>query len=242
MARKEKAEAAGAPAWMATFADMMSLLLTFFVLLLSFAEMDVDRFKDALGSIQAALGAGVLAQKNGMFEKSGSPTTFDITPLAPPGGLSAGAVRNNNDQVMMDVERLINERGLRHDVTVENSRRGVILKVQGRMFFSVGTADLKTESHVLLDKIADLMNKFPHNVAIEGHTDNVPVSGGRYSSNWELSSARAVSTLEYLKDNHNIDVKRIHVGGFADTRPVATNYTEEGKAKNRRIEFVFYEE
>lgn len=240
MAKKEKAEAAGAPAWMATFADMMSLLLTFFVLLLSFAEMDVVKFKDAMGSIQTALGAGVLARNNGIFEKAGTPTTFDISPEAVSINKSTG--KHHNRQIIIELERLIEEKSLQNNVTVEDAKRGVTLKVQGKMLFARGTAAFKPESYPLMNKIAELMNTSSHKIAIEGHTDNVPVSGGRYRSNWELSTAQAVASLQYLQDTNLIDVKRIHVGGFADTRPVATNYTKEGRAKNRRIEFVFYEE
>jgi len=233
MAREKKSEGGGAPAWMATFADMMSLLLTFFVLLLSFATMDIVKFKDAMGSIQQAL--GFLPTGTGMFQHTSVPT-----PFSPPMATSVG--QSTNDQIYQELQGLIQEKGLEKDVSVENTKRGVILRVRGRMFFSQGTAELKPESYPVLEKIAELMKKFSSNVSIEGHTDNIPISGGRYASNWELSTERAISALRFLKEHGDIDVTKIRVAGFADTHPIASNDTEEGRAKNRRVEFVFYQE
>lgn len=235
MARPKKGGAEGAPPWMATFADMMSLLLTFFILLLSFAEMDIVKFKDAMGSINQAL--GFMPSNTGVFEKDSSPVDFQNPKTAP--ALTIVPV-TSNEKIVEELDQLISEKGLEEDVDVVDSSRGVILKVQGKMFFSGGTAELKPESNQILNKIADLMKKYPNNVSIEGHTDNVPMRGGRYASNWELSTARAFSALKYLQEYADIDIKKVHIAGFGSTHPVASNDTPEGKAKNRRVEFVFY--
>lgn len=229
---KTGGSSAGAPAWMATFADMMSLLLTFFVLLLSFATMDIVKFRDAMGSIQQAL--GFMPTGSGLFQHTSKPTDFE-KPLA------TSALKNTNHLIQEELQDMIKEHGLEKDVEIESAARGVILRVKGRIFFNSGTAELKPQSYPILEKIAEVMKRFPSRVSIEGHTDNLPVSGGKYSSNWELSAARAYSALMFLK-NLGVDIKRINIAGFADTHPIASNNTEEGRAKNRRVEFVFYDE
>ncbi len=244
MGRARKAEGgAGAPAWMATFADLMSLLLTFFILLLSFAEMDIVKFKDALGSINEAMGG--TAGGFGQFDGSKAVVSFDTTPspsAPPPTPTVTAAVKQNNTAISDELEQLVEEFQLEDDVEVKSTKRGVVMRVRGRMFFSPGTADLKPGSQPLLEKISSLLKRFPKKIAIEGHTDNIPIGGGRYSNNWELSTARAYSALKYLQEYEEVDVRKIHIAGFGDTHPLTTNDTPDGRAKNRRVEFVFQEE
>ncbi len=229
---RSSTDSGGAPAWMATFSDMATLLLTFFILLLSFANMDIVKFRDAMGSIQQAL--GFMPTGTGMFQHTSKPTEFE-KPLA------TSALKNTNYLIQQELQDMVKEHGLEKDVEIENTPRGVVLRVRGRIFFSSGTAELKPQAYPILEKIAQIMKRFPSRVSIEGHTDNLPVSGGRYTSNWELSAARAYSALRFLMKK-GVDVKRINIAGFADTHPIASNNTEEGRAKNRRVEFVFYEE
>ncbi len=222
----------GAPAWMATFSDMATLLLTFFILLLSFATMDIVKFRDAMGSIQQAL--GFMPVGTGMFQQSSSPANFDL-----PVSKGAGGV---NQQLSNDIKEMIEERGLQDDIDFESTPRGVILRVKGRLFFPPGDASLKPEAYPILDRIAELIKKFPYRVSIEGHTDNIPIKSAKYASNWELSMARALSVLRFLTKSKGIDPKKLSIAGFADTKPIAPNDTPEGRAKNRRVEFVFFEE
>lgn len=221
---------------MATFADMMSLLLTFFVLLLSFAEMDVEKFKDALGSINSAL--GFTSGGTGMLQHTTSPTSFEkpmTTSVSQP-----QTPISNNETITKELNEIVSSYGLQDDVEIKSSERGVILRVRGKLFFNPGTATLRYESQPVLDKIAELMKQHTSKVSIEGHTDNIPISGGTYSNNWELSTARAYSTLKFLQENEDVNVKNINIAGFGDTHPIAPNDTPEGRAKNRRVEFVFF--
>ncbi|GBE35326.1 motility protein B [bacterium BMS3Bbin06] len=234
-AEEKSGSDSSAPAWMATFADMMSLLLTFFVLLLSFATMDVVKFRDAMGSIQEAL--GFLPTGTGVFQQSSSPAVFE-KPLA----TSTTAKSVMNDVIEGELKEIVSGYGLQKDVDVEKSKRGVILRVKGKIFFNAGEAKLKRDSYPILEKIVGILKRFPRKVSIEGHTDNIPVSGGRYASNWELSTERAISALRFFKERGDIDLKRINIAGFADTHPIAPNDTPEGRASNRRVEFVFYKE
>lgn len=247
MAKPKKAQGGGgAPAWMATFADMMSLLLTFFILLLSFAEMDIVKFKDAMGSINRAL--GFMPTGTGMFSTSSAPSIINDPVKPSPEKKDSDSSESSNDELVKRaiIQEKLNEivkstKGL-EDTEVENTRKGVVMRVKGKMFFTPGTAKLKQESYEVLQKVAQLMREFNSRVSIEGHTDNIPLRGGRYANNWELSTARAYSALKFLQDHEGIDAQNINIAGFGDTHPITTNDTPEGRARNRRVEFVFMEE
>jgi len=232
----------GAPAWMATFGDLMSLLLTFFILLLSFATMDIEKFRDALGSVQESLGVNPMSG-TGVFSMARAPVAPQ-TSISPPVSFRpppARAVREDlNREVAEKVRRFIRRKGIEDEVSIEDSARGVIVRVEGRLFFNPGTADMKPEVTPLLDEIAGIIRKNPDfHVAIEGHTDNIPIRSRRFRSNWELSAARAYSALQYLTEKVGVEADRLSIAGFADTRPLASNDDPEGRARNRRVEFVF---
>ncbi|MBL7048251.1 MAG: OmpA family protein [Nitrospira sp.] len=240
MKAKKKAADAGAPAWMATFADLATLLLTFFILMLSFAEMDVIKFKDALGSLNEALGG--TKSGSGLFQ--GSDSAVSVTNSAPPTAfvISGIAPSQVNKFLTSELKETVKEQKLDDGVEVETTKRGIVMRVTGRIFFNPGTADLVAGAQPLLDKIVSVINKYPKQVAVEGHTDNIPISSTKFRNNWELSTARAYAALEYIMETKGIDITRIHIGGFGDVRPIASNATPEGRSKNRRVEFVFYDE
>ncbi len=233
----------GSPAWMATFGDMMSLLLTFFVLLLSFANMDIVKFREALGSVQDAF--GVQEEHPGRFEglttspielsKRESTSTLDILGLPTrASGFSAA-----NEQMMSDIQKLLSEQGMDGTIDAELTERGVVLRVNGGLLFDTGSDELVPGSEVVLERIAELARTFPYRLQIEGHTDDIPVATERHRSNWHLSAGRAIAALRYLIDDGQIDPKRLSCAGYADMSPLVPNDSAEHRAINRRIEFVF---
>lgn len=224
----------GAPAWMATFSDMATLLLTFFVLLLSFANMDVENFRVALGSVKEAL--GVQFEVEGKFEAmSTTPVELAPVPASPeierPGTIEAIAAEL--------VRKYVKKKNMQDQVTVTASARGVILRLKDVVLFDTGSDDLTELGKPVLNMIAELFSRFDGQLAIEGHTDNRPISNVRFPSNWELSAGRAASVLRYLTSEQHVELKRTHIAGYADVQPLATNDTPDGRAKNRRVEFVF---
>lgn len=224
----------GAPAWMATFADMMSLLLTFFVLLLSFANMDVVEFRTMMGSVREAF--GVQFESPGDFQTrsdtpvsvapGGSPTDPSVLPQAPTLALAAR------------VRERLRQQGLEQVVDVEVTDRGVALRVRDAVLFDVGSDHLKDESLPILTRIAELSTEFTQELAIEGHTDDRPIHTSRFPSNWELSAARATAVLRYLQTT-GLHPEAMSIAGYAETRPIADNQTDDGRSQNRRVEFVF---
>lgn len=235
----------GAPAWMATFGDLMSLLLTFFVLLLSFANMDIQKFHAMAGSMQDAF--GVESQFEGTYqalstspvELSTMPSSSTVSVLDDP-ALERAAEEAAEDEAMLErIEQTIRDEQLGEIMQAVPSDRGIRIQVQGRMLFDPASATLRPESFAFLDEIAALTSDSPYNLSIEGHTDDVPISTPDFPSNWDLSAARSIAALRYLVDVAKVDTPRISVAAFAGTRPMRDNGSEESRAANRRVEFVF---
>lgn len=222
----------GGAAWMATFADMMTLLLCFFILLLSFATMDIVKFREAMGSVQEAL--GVQFRHDGQFEAVAS------SPLQLDEFEESGAVGEDR-ALLEELQAAISEEGLDNEIGAEIDGRGVVVRINGRVLYRQGNAALRPESDPILRRIADLVKGTTHRVMIEGHTDDVPISTRQYPSNWELSTARAISGMRYLVE-HGVEAERVGVAGYADLRPLAPNESAEQRAMNRRVEFVFIRE
>ena len=223
----------GAPAWMATFSDLATLLLTFFVLLLSFAEMDVVEFREMLGSVREAF--GVQFERQGHIEAMSTSVVelndSEAVPFTPLNQRQVGSLRA--------IERFIRERHMEGDVEVGLSDQGVVVRLKDRLAFAVGDNKLREEAEPVLMQIVELMKAFPASMSVEGHTDDVPIRNGKFRSNWELSSMRAIAVLEYLQSLGPIQVKNVSVVGHADNQPLVPNDTAEHRAQNRRVEFVF---
>jgi len=223
---------------MATFGDMMSLLLTFFVLLLSFSSMDAKRFFDVAGSMRNAFGIQRLTP--GQFEA----LTESLISLSKDDGSPYLRVLDmrtrfpeKRRKLLRRIRMQIHGKKLERIIEVENSPRGVIVRVPGSLLFRSGSARLRPESLVFLREIAGLIGSTPGEVSIEGHSDTTP--GRTASTNWRLSAERAVAALEYLVEVGGVDPKRLRATGFADTRPLVRSASPEAQQANRRVEFVF---
>jgi len=231
-------EEPSAPAWMATFGDLMSLLLTFFILLLSFSSMNQKKFSDVAGSVRNAFGIQYIRPGRiealsdsliSLADKEGSPylRVIDVPSRFP----------EKRQRLLRRLKMSVAGQKLERIVEVDDSPRGVVVRVPGSMLFDASSTSLRPESLVFLHEIAELVKKNPGEVAIEGHTD---ATGGSSSvANWRISSARAVAALQYLVQVGHVDPHRLRATGFADTRPVAPNDSEEHRRANRRVEFVF---
>lgn len=222
----------GAPAWMATFSDLATLLLTFFVLLLSFAEMDAQRFKIMAGSMKDAF--GIQHDRPGMFEAR-STTPIEIFDE----GVPPGTMNKKQLKAVKRLKEFIRKRKLEGDIEVDNSDRGMLLRLKDNLTFAAGEAELKPEARPVLAEIRRMLDAFPAGLSVEGHTDNRPIRNGRFPSNWELSTARAVAVLRGLEGKAKLPSDKVSVVGHADRRPLVDNDTAEHRATNRRVEIVF---
>lgn len=221
----------GAPAWMATFSDLATLLLTFFVLLLSFAEMDVKEFRQLLGSIRDAFGSQM--EDEGKIEaRSTTPVELNDKPSTP-------LVNIAESSAIRAVRRTFQAAGVDEAVDVLLNERGIVVRIRDAILFDPGSDYLYPKAKPVIDKIAGLSKTFKGDISIEGHTDDAPIHTSRFPSNWELAAGRAASVVRYLLSSTKIDRDRLKIAGYADTRPVAPNTNRDNRAKNRRVEFVF---
>ncbi len=222
----------GAPAWMATFSDLATLLLTFFVLLLSFAELDVVHFKQMLGSVKEAFGV--------QFKSPGKIDAMATSPveLSQRQSSSLLALTEEESSAIASIKRLARQRGIEAEIDVVEHEAGVTVRLKDRLVFDPGSDMLKKEGTPILIAIAQVAKVFGEELSIEGHTDNRPINTTRFPSNWELSAARAASALRFMRERAELDPRKTRVVGFAETRPLDTNDTDVGRSKNRRVEFV----
>lgn len=256
----------GSPAWMATFADMMTLLMCFFVLLLSFATMDARKFKrlsDAMANafgvqkqveaVEIPMGTSVIAQHFSPAPPEPTPlndvkqSTKQPTATIKPDDVDIEEVKKElaeerNKKIQDQADKIASklkteiEAGL---VDVHSDEHHIIIRINEKGSFPSGSAVLKAGFEPVLTKIIASINETQGQIRVAGHTDNIPISTDWYRSNWELATTRAVTVSEFMLNSKNgIDANRLVVEGYADTRPLVDNDTPENRAKNRRVEIV----
>jgi chemotaxis protein MotB len=228
---------------MDTYGDLVTLLLCFFVLLFSFSSIDAAKW-EAL--VDALSGGG--AATNGITA---------ITPLSPAQAVappidninnydSDGADRNdqadaNLSNLVNQVQEFVKSHDLEMDMKVDYDDYSVTMHFADNVFFRTGDAELLPESSTILNNLIALLADIDGmylRVDIEGHTDNVPIHTAKYPSNWELSTDRAVNSLHYIADTGLVDMEKLSVAGYGEYHPIAENTTADGRAKNRRVDFV----
>lgn len=224
------------PAWLAAFGDLMSLLLCFFVLLLSMSSMDAKKISEAIGSLAGAM--SVL--EGGTKTEISKQRIQESTPIEARDETSEQV--NRIQQAVADANEMM-KKGQGPAVSIEESQDGFVIQLPASLLFKPGSAEIQNEDALLfLKRIALIIDQLPSDVdvSVQGHTDDqAPGKNSPFKDNWELSTARSLSVLqELLLDG--VDPKRIHASGFGMFRPLATNMTKEGREKNRRVELHFY--
>ena len=242
----------GAPEWMATFADLMSLLMCFFVLLLSFSEMDLQKYKQVAGSMKLAFGVQ-RAVKSGTIPRGTSVIKQEFSPGKPePTVMKVMQQKTNEDSnpeinidlnLSEDIERLkeMLESTLAQEIEdqvleILAYEDSVMVRVRESDAFPSGSAELQAGFMPVLEKLQSMLNDTSGRIIVAGHTDNLPINTVSYPSNWVLSAARSASVVHYLAKTSFTDPSRIEIRAYADTQPIAPNDTAANRAKNRRIE------
>ncbi len=226
---KEEVEE-GAPLWVITFGDLMSLLMCFFVLLLSFSEMDRKKYKMVSGSMAQAFG---IQREKPVFE---SPKGQKM--IAKDFDQSA-IITKIEEAIKPFVNELENQyRELNDSVGLEIGEDKLTIRMMGETTFDSGKAELHPAFGPLLKRIGAVLSQTKGEIIIAGHTDNVPLRGGLYGSNLGLSMARAGSVAEFMLRTTAIDPKRLSTMGFGEYRPLTSNDTMQGRRKNRRVEII----
>ncbi|MCU7804302.1 MAG: type VI secretion system protein TssL, long form [Candidatus Thiodiazotropha sp. (ex Lucinoma annulata)] len=262
---------AGLPAWLATFADLMSLLMCFFVLLLSFAEINATRFKKMADSMKDAFGVQreipvmEVVKGTSVIMQEFSPGKPEPTPIKEIRQQTADIEKEfleieekSQQDLDIDAAKAAMQAELEQEVKeqaselqemldseiadglldVETEDTKIIIRIQEKGSFPSGRANLNPDFFEVITKITEVIASTPGKIIVAGHTDNIPISTRRFRSNWELSSARAVTVVHAMLSNAALDESRFLIQGYADSRPLVSNDSSENRAQNRRVELV----
>lgn len=266
--RKEDTPPPGAPAWMATFSDLMNLLLCFFVMLFAMSTLEESKLQEMVAAMNnsisifekgaTAIGEGILISNgvsqlneldqfiNSTGKTADSKTDgdnmeeYDQSSEAMEQYLQEEKLKEN-EELAERIEEALNENNIGDEVELSFTSQFVQLTMNGALLFDSGRAELKEKAEQMLDKIGVILERYGTGIIeIEGHTDNVPMSSSRYASNEELSSARALSVFYYLRDTTFLDPVNLKHSGMGERAPIADNTTEEGRSWNRRVEIRIF--
>ena len=270
MAKKPEEIKPGLPAWQGTFGDLMNLLLCFFVLLFSMASMDAAKFEEVAASFSSAFSifsGGEMAIGKGALIGDGVSQLTELSSYITSMGLAQSGedsdseedavgemeekeLLNAAEEAQMEasqelaekIQEALEEGEIENEVSLNYTSQFVQLTIQGSILFDSGKVEIKDDAIPVVEKVGQILETYAGGtIEIEGHTDNVPMSsGGKYSNNDELSSGRALTVFNYLVENTNLDPAKLIHTGRGEYDPIADNSTDEGRARNRRVEIKIY--
>ncbi len=270
MAKKPEEIKPGLPAWQGTFGDLMNLLLCFFVLLFSMATMDAAKFEEVAASFSSAFGifsGGEMAIGKGALIGDGVSQLTELSSYVTSMGLAQSGEDSDSEEAnvgdmdqeeLMEaaekeqleaseelaekIEKALDQGEIDNLVSLNYTSQFVQLTIQGSILFDSGKTDIKEDALPVIDKVGQILESYAGGtIEIEGHTDNIPMSGGgKYANNDELSAGRALSIFYYLCENTNLDPANLVHTGRGQYDPIADNSTDEGRARNRRVEIKIY--
>ena len=267
--RKEDTPPAGSPAWMATFSDLMNLLLCFFVMLFAMSSIEEAKLQEFVAAMNntfsvfdggaSAIGDGILISNgvsqlneldqyiNSTGKTADSETDgedfndYEMSPEAMEEILEDKMLEENEERVE-EIEEALSESDIADEVEISFTAQYVKLTMNGGLLFDSGSAELKDDAKMIIDKVGIILERYGSmgTIEIEGHTDNVPMKSAQYPSNEELSSARALSVFYYLLDSTTLNPLNLKHAGMGERVPIADNSTPEGRSRNRRVEILIY--
>ena len=219
-------EAAGIMRWLLTYADLITLLMAFFIVMYAISKVDIVRYQQlvrALANIFTGGSAMILPELGG-----GSSVVPPEEPGDPLSALAAG------------VSEYIAEQGLKNEVFITINEQGVIISFTGSVLFDRGEAKLRPEAIPILDKIAAFLKTVPNYIGVVGSTDDLPINTVQFPSNWELSVIRATTVIRYFTENAGLNPARFVALGYGEYHPLFPNTSEENRKKNRRVDVIIY--
>ena len=249
----EEPQEEGSPAWMNTYGDMVTLLLTFFVLLFSFSTIDAAKWEEIVNSFTGLHVVAITELDPNMPDSPDKSDRFVITtpapvasptpsPAAEQADLNVNEIKDRFDELYERIKNYIESNHLGYILNVEYiDENTILLRMSDTAFFDSGSAHLDDEAKVVLDVVCDMIGEYTsllQIIRIEGHTDNVPIRNALYEDNWELSMDRSDTVRKFILDVSEIEPALLVASYYGEYRPVATNDTDEGRAQNRRVDFV----
>jgi chemotaxis protein MotB len=247
MARRVKThEAENHERWLISYADFITLLFAFFVVMFASSHADQKKAKQMSASVKEAIEQGSMPKA--LMEMLGRKRPPMTEELKQPEDKASAEVVNQDPalaalaELVPSLESLTNSLKSEIDsgkVSINMEPRGLVVSLKEAAFFPPAGDAIQAEAFPIIGKIADSMLSLPNKVLLEGHTDSTPIHNGRFRSNWDLSAARAIAMLNVLADQFEVPRGRMSVSGYAENVPVSGNETAEGRQKNRRVDVVF---
>ncbi|WP_035186547.1 flagellar motor protein MotS [Alteribacter aurantiacus] len=231
----------GAPKWMVTFSDLMTLILVFFILLFSMSVVDSQKFQALAESFQDRAifdnFPSLIPAEHPSEDTEVNPNDLtEIEELML--DLDVEEDKEELDKLLQEVNEYLETHELQEEISASRDERGVVLVLQEQTLFRSAQAEVLSGAKPFLDKVGTLLGEIPNIVKVEGHTDSRPINTSTFPSNWELSGARASSVIRHLTNDSDLDAGRFMAVGYGDTRPVVPNTTEENLRQNRRVVIV----
>ena len=225
--------------WLITYADLITLLLAFFVVMYSMSKADLAKFQQLQVAIQRAFNVGVLEGMDPTAlgaEGSAVGTESELQHQALEGS-GSGAVIESLQQLQRRIEAIVpsDDRG---GIQVGLRNDGIVISLYGTILFDSGQAKLREDARLVLTEVGRYLQRWPYPVRVEGHTDDIPPVDTPYPTNWELSTARALAVVHFLVDQVGLPAERLSAAGYAEHRPLVSNETREGRVRNRRVDIV----
>jgi chemotaxis protein MotB len=216
--------------WMVTFSDLITLLLTFFVLLLTMCSLEAGKIEQFQAACTEAMGV-LLEGKYSQVEQRIITSSKKR--------INENAVKTDNFlKQYSGLKTILLEENARGTLDFEELERGLSIIIRDDFLFRSGRSEINPAGFSVLEKIGKTINDFQGTVMVEGHTDNLPISTARFPSNWELSTGRAVSVVKYLTGEVGVEPEKFSAVGYGDTKPKAPNDTEKNRERNRRVEII----
>ena len=235
--KKEDTPPPGAPMWMCTFSDMVTLIMCFFVLMFAMSTTQQETFKELVLSLKTALGISELPEagtREGLIFQT-VPSEEKVSEAVDELG---GLVQKEVEEIVSDVKELVMYNSLSGLVKVEENESGATITISDVALFGPGDTKMSPSGIEVMGKVAKVLSQFNYPIKISGHTDNSPIHTDKFPSNWELSANRACEVVRFLIST-GIKPTYLTAEGYAEFRPIAVNSTESGRARNRRVEIVY---
>lgn len=245
--------------WMATFSDLMNLLLCFFVLLFAMSSVDTDKWQQLVASFSSnysILQSGGEGLQEGQLIASGASQLTQIGDYYAQIGLNQDGSEDSNKDSLLEIEKkeyeeseqmgdkieqILENKGLESEVEVQVTQTYVSINMKGALLFESASADLTADANRVLTEVAGILKNYEDNhIKIEGYTDTIPINTEKYPSNNELSYARALAVFYFLTNENGLSNENFDVSGYGERHPIASNDTAEGRAQNRRVEIKIY--
>ena len=231
--------------WLVSYADFITLLFAFFVVLYAFAKADQKKQVQVAEAIDTAFRSLGIFPDSSRTPANRASTAAGADQAAIPMNIVMGEdvlapakVKQDLEQIRRELQQTLSNQVATHTVSIQMGRDGLVISLREAGFFDSGSATPKPETLATLRQIAASLGRTAYDLRIEGHTDNIPIHTAEFDTNWELSAARATRIARLFLDTHAIPPERIAAAGYAEFHPVAGNDTPQGRAENRRVDLV----